>query len=99
MMGHEVRCRRRRRKLFRWGDDYDHFLIPGQLTGYWSVRPMEQKASEASDPAVPAAGPRVGSPAGGGGGHDPKNSKGPAEGPSDGELVEQVQRGRREAFD
>jgi len=60
---------------------------------------MEQKASEASDPAVPAAGPRVGSPAGGGGGHDPKNSKGPAEGPSDGELVEQVQRGRREAFD
>src|SRR5690242_8015487 len=98
MMGNEVRHPRRRRRHFRWLDDYDDFLIPGQLTGYWSVPPME-KASEASDPAVPSSGPHVGSSAGGSRGQDPKDAKGPPGGPSDGELVEQVQRGRREAFD
>jgi RNA polymerase sigma-70 factor (ECF subfamily) len=58
-----------------------------------------EKASEASDPAVPSSGPHVGSSAGGSRGQDPKDAKGPPGGPSDGELVEQAQRGRREAFD
>src|SRR4051812_10149578 len=47
---------------FRWGGPYDTFLIPGQPTASWSVRPMERKAADPArklDPAAPgtARGP------------------------------------------
>src|SRR6478736_1982232 len=45
------------RPRFRWPGPYDTFLIPGQPTASWSVRPMERKAADPArklDPAGPA---------------------------------------------
>src|SRR3954466_13724252 len=44
------------RPRFRWGGPYDTFLIPGQPTASWSVRPMERKAADPArklDPNAP----------------------------------------------
>ena len=61
----------------------DYFLIPGQPTVYRSVPGMEQKASDPATPTPRAAGEGTQVVAG----------------PTDRELVEQVQAGKREAFD
>ena len=76
----------------------DYFLIPSQPTAYRSVPPMEQKAP---DPATPRVVPS-GTPAEGAQGDMVAGATADgqaSQGPSDRELVEQVQAGRREAFD
>src|SRR3954454_11413931 len=99
------------RPRFRWGGLYDTFLIPGQPTAAWSVRPMERKAADPArklDPAAPgdarglaAEGPSTG-PAGdsdGTSGQSPRQGSPAPTGPTDGELVTQVLAGRRAGFD